>query len=491
VPVNYSFIPNNTTLLENIFELKSSWSYHSPITATFIGQGTIPEYKKYNYDFGDVPIFSNIEQKHNCVHSFGNEALTIDSIVLIGGDTNLFIIDYDALYDLIVEPNTYLQIPIRFVPTEKGKYKIYLEMTHDANHNYNRSKDTIEIYGNCITENTDLIANLEIPTLYSCVKEEAVLKIKNTSEANIIIDSVILTKLPPDIYISFVTNPQNILPIELQPNQEISFNISIYAERDKTGVLNTEVFYNAENKITLSENIEPITSTIASTIIITENNVMPGDTLNLIFQSEIEQKSENNFDYKITLNINRKMLFCLEKNCTIKINNNDFNVNITQYEDRIEFALPSPSFEINKPTTIQFELPLLVILAKEKETIIEYELISNRCYYSNITDVDIKVSPVCMDSNRVLLFDNFPYATINPNPTNNEINLKINLLENDNLTFIIYDILGNEIYKSEQNPYTKGIHNINIKLNDIADGTYILETKSNTINTNTKIIINH
>lgn len=490
IPVNYSFIPNNTIPLENVFWLESNWNYHSPIITTFTGQGTMPECKAYNYDFGVVPIFSKITQSHNCVYSFGNEALTIDSIVLISSNTNSFVIGYETLYDLIVEPDDYLQIPITFNPTSKGEHKISLEITHDANPNYQRSKDTIHIYGVCVTENTDLIATLEIPTLYSCITDEAILRIRNIGDANIIIDSILLFG-QPNIFASAFTNaPQNTLPVELQPNREIYFPINIYAERDKKGVLTTEIFYNAENKIILSEKIEPITTTIASNIIISPSILIPGDTLHLLCQSNILQKSENNFEYKITLNIDKKTLFCLEEKCLINIDNNNFYVDIMQYIDRVEFALPTDYFELNNQTTMQFELHLLVMLAKEKETIIDYELISDRCYYSNITNIDIKVSPVCMDSSRVLLFDNFPYATINSNPANNEIDLKINLLENDDITIIIYDLLGNEIYKSDNNAYTKGIHNINIELNDIADGIYILETRSNTINTNIKIIIN-
>ena len=497
VIANYSFIPADKMPLENVFELASKWTYHNPITATFKAQGTIPEYEAYNYDFGEVPILSNILHHHNCVFSFGNEALTIDSIVLIGGDANSFEIDYEILYDLFIDPNEYLKIPITFAPTFKGEHKIFLEITHDANPNYIRTKDTIEIYGICITENSDLIVDLEIPMLHSCVTEEALLNIKNIGEASIIIDSVLLIGQPDIFYSAFKNNPANQLPLELQHNENISFPINIYAERDKIGTLTTEIFYNSENKIVVSKPIEPITSTIistaTSTLVIPTNTILPGDTLYLICQSNISQKSENNFEYKINLNVNKTMLFCLQESCYISINNNgtnySYSVNVTQYIDKIEFSLPTDFFEINGNATFQFELPFLVLLAAEKETTIEYELISDRCYYSGASNLDVKVSPVCMDSTRLLVFDGFPYASINQNPTNDEIDLTINLLEKDTVSVVIYDLLGNEVHRIDDNIYEKGKHNIKIKLTDISNSIYFVQTKSNTINTTQKIVV--
>jgi hypothetical protein len=493
VKADYSFIPMDTIALENVFELTSSWERHTPITAIFKGQGTIPMYEAFDYDFGDVSIFSNIPYTHNCVYSFGNEALTIDSIVLIGGDVNSFDIDYGKLYNLFIEPNEYLELSIGFKPTFKGKHKVFLEITHDANLNYLRSKDTIEIYGNCITENTDLVVNLDVPILYSCNTEEALLSIKNTGEANIIIDSIQLNCLPNVFISAFVNNPDNQLPIELQHNEAILFFINIYAEREKKGSLDVDVFYNSENKVRVSEKIEPITSTIASTLTIPTNTIVPGDTIYLMCQSNILEKSEKDFKYEINLNVEKKLLYCLEKKCYIYIKNNgksnNYLVDLEQYKNKIEFSLPKEFFEIDGYTTIQFELPLLVILAPEKEISIVYELVSDRCYYSESGSLDIKVLPVCADSLRQLLFDGFPYMSINQNPTDDEINLTINLLDKDNVSILVYDLLGNEVYRTDNNIYEKGKHNIKVKIKDATNAVYFVQTKSRTINTTQKVVI--
>ena len=368
---NYSFVPINTIPLENKFALQSNWNYHPQITATFIGQGTIPEYEGYDCDFGNVPIFSNKDTIHKCIYSFGNEALTIDSIVLIGGDINSFVINYNALYNLIIEPNEYLEMPITFKPTEKGMHKIFLEITHDAHPNYLRGKDTIEIYGICLTENTDLIVNLDVPLIYSCITEEATLTIENIGEASIIIDSVLLFGYPDVFSFSFANNLQNTQSIELKHNDKISFPINIYAEREKNGTLIAEVFYNDENKIVVSEPIEPITYTIRNTIhniSIPKNSLMPNDTLFLYFETYIHKESEKNFEYVINLHLPKKMLFCLEEKCMIGITGSTLNgvkysVDIKQHEDRIEFSLPTDFFEIDRITTIAFELPFLILLA--------------------------------------------------------------------------------------------------------------------------------
>ena len=502
--MNYCFIPTNTTPLENTFELVSKWSHHEPITATFIGQGTIPELNTYNYDFGDVSIFSNILHNHNCVYSFGNETLTIDSIVLIGGDTNSFIIDYSKLYNLYVEPNEYFEIPVTFSPTSKGLHKIFLEITSDANPNYLRSKDTIEIYGNCITENTDLVVDLQLPIIRSCVTEELLLNIENIGEANIIIDSILLIGEPNVFISSFKNTIQDMLPIELISKEKISFPINVYIEKDKAGTLNIEIFYNNESKIIISETIKPIASTIqstiASTVIIPKETMLPGDTLYLIFQSDILEKSENNFEYKIKLYTNKEQLYCLKENCLIEINTNGkehyYPVPIKQYLDRIEFSLPTDFFEINATTIFQFELPFYVLLAEDKKINIDYELISERCYYPTATNFHINISPICADTLRILTFDAFSYIDINQNPTTDKIELTLNLLDDDIITIVVYDLLGNEIYNMPNKNYEKGKYNIKIDMMatdylplQTNNAVFFVQTKSKTINTTLKVIL--
>ena len=114
---------------------------------------------------------------------------------------------------------------------------------------------------------------------------------------------------------------------------------------------------------------------------------------------------------------------------------------------------------------------------------------SDRCYYSGVGNLDVRVSPVCMDSLRVLVFDGFPYASINGNPASEEFDLKINLLEKDTLSIVVSDLLGNEIYRIDDSTYEKGIHNIKIKLENTSDGVYFVHTKSNTINVTNKVIL--
>jgi len=495
-PISFSFIPLNILPMENTVELASQWKNHTPIFATVKAQGTIPVIETYDYNFGTYPINSNIINNHPIISSLGNEALTIDSIVFIGGDFNSFEINYSQLKNFLVEPNTQFIYPVKFNPKFSGEHKISLEITHDANPNYARSTDTVEIRGYCITENLDLLLDLTMPEIYSCQTELANVSLKNIGLAKILIDSVLL-KCEPNIFsATFTDNISQIFPTELQENGEIILPLEIYTERNKNGVLDVTAFYNSENKINVKAPVNPITSSIKTNLILSKNSMTPNDTVVLFCKAEITQKSEKEFNFVIRLNFNRINFAVLERKCFINFfaseNNSDvkkIETTITQFENHIEFEIPISTLKIADATVMEFEIKLLTLLAPQKEVQFNFEVISERCYDSEIAILDVRINPVCADNLRQLNFDGFPYLMIKQNPAENNIDFTINLIDDDLISIMLTDLLGNIVYEKNDFVLSKGKHNFAIETHSIVSAEYFLTVNSTQLSTTQKVIV--
>jgi hypothetical protein len=493
VPLNFSFIPQDILPMENIVELVSAWKNHTPILATVKAQGTIPVIETANYNFGTHTINSQITHNHAIIKSLGNEALTIDSIVFLSGDSSSFLINYLQLQNFLVEPNTQFSCFITFQPKFSGEHKILLEITHDANPNYARSKDTVEISGYCITENLDLLLDLTMPEIYSCQTVDANVSLKNTGLASITVDSILL-KCEPNIFsATFTDDISQIFPTELHENETLNLPLKIYAERNKNGILEASAFYNSENEINIQKPVSPITSNIKTNLNISTNSITPGDTVYIFCKAEITQKSEKEFNFAIRLNLNRKNFAVLEKKCYIEFftseNNSILEATITQFENYIEFEIPISDIKIDNATVIGFEIKLLTLLAPQKEVQFSFEVISERCYNSEIAILDVRVNPICADDFRQLNFDGFPYLMIKQNPTENNIDFAINIIEDDLVSIMLMDLLGNVVYEKSDLVLGKGKHNFTIDTYSVVSAEYFLTVNSNQFSTTKKVIV--
>lgn len=490
--LSVNFEPKDTNLMLNKVELSSKWKLHEPIYVTITGQGTIPVIETFDYDFGEIPIYSQKTEMVKIASSKGNEILTIDSIYALSGDESSFEIDYASLKNILLEPEEDVQQYITFNPQFIGEHKLILAVVHDANPNFIRSIDTIKIVGRSTSSSDKYKFNLLLSKINVCNSEEAYVVIKNDGNGKLLIDSVLLQQVNGNFEAEFDETNTAEFPIFIEAGEEKTLPIKIYTERGQGGTLQVEIFYNEIGKAILSADINPYVDTIRTTITKSLTSVSPGDTLRLLFNSTINQISEKESNFKIDLKLNKKIFHLLKNTADMTFisgkNEDKIQVNLTQYDDYIQVEV-SKNKEINNVTTINLAIDFLVLLSNETETKIIYEISSDRCYETNVIEFPMKILPVCGQSVRQLQVVDFDMLTINNNPAKDKIDITFVLTENAVVDFYIYDISGRIVWEKKQIELEKGTHDFVIFPDNLSSSEYFINVKSEKFTITKKIII--
>ena len=103
------------------------------------------------------------------------------------------------------------------------------------------------------------------------------------------------------------------------------------------------------------------------------------------------------------------------------------------------------------------------------------------CYNTQTIITDLK-------TDNDFLIDNF-YISNYPNPFNLNTIIEINILEKNNYTISIYDILGKEIFTIYNGILNSGKHSFAFSGSDLSSGVYILRANSNNYNASRKLIL--
>lgn len=78
-----------------------------------------------------------------------------------------------------------------------------------------------------------------------------------------------------------------------------------------------------------------------------------------------------------------------------------------------------------------------------------------------------------------------------PNPATLNTNISFNIVEKNNVTVNVYDVLGNVVSTvSQQNDFEKGYHTLNINTSNFSSGIYYISLEINGIKETKKLIIN-
>ena len=396
-----------------------------------------------------MPLYSNNTSQPELIFSAGNEQLTIDNIVFFSGDSSSFTIDYASLQDIIVPEGDSFSFPVIFYPTTPGEHYIQLQVTHDANPNYQRTTSLVTISGFCGTDNKDLFSDILIDILPSCQTTPADLIIKNNGEAKIEIDSISIKSTPSEVqtYIS----PLPTYPITLNSNETVNIPVHVFIEKSNNAEMVVDIGYNSGSNYIFAKQITPTISTIKSVFQSSSTNLTPGDTLTLLCRAEISNKSELPLEQQVTLEFNKKLFFCLDTTCQQVLidgnNNTSPPITIKQYANYIQFDLSDVPFLITSDNSIiEFQLRFLTLLSPEKTDNVIFELKSERCYNSTPTLQTLTILPICADAVRTsVVFDKFAYWEVRTEDYNSEIEVIINLLADDTIDLFLNDLLGNKV----------------------------------------------
>jgi hypothetical protein len=121
--------------------------------------------------------------------------------------------------------------------------------------------------------------------------------------------------------------------------------------------------------------------------------------------------------------------------------------------------------------------PTVILIAPDKN-IVERDIwpIADGEYLASVIEsqggIPADCSAVGIEEMKQNVFTGF--SSIFPNPVNNVFNMQIDVVEDAFISFEVYNLLGEKIIEVPSNEYVKGTHTIQLPVENIANGTYLV-----------------
>jgi hypothetical protein len=474
--INISYLPS--TSKNNLYEakLETNWQYHKPITVTLKGEGTLPVVKFSDFDFGKVHINTTVQKSALILTTSGNEDLTIDSIYFNSGDYQEFFIDYSLLKNIKLSPKTLYEIPISFKPTTKGKFAIKLNIIHDANPNYGRSIDIVNINGEGVITNYQ--SNLIIDNDFRvCNNNTGIFSLKNTGDVDFMLDSA-------NILISgcdFTATPSKSLPAILTPNSEYQSKIQFFnvTRSDINVKINSVINDTILNKI--ENSYSPIQNKISINQL-EKLEFTPGDSLNINISGRFNEKTDDGFNFYLKLEVTQKLLYLLNNDLILKYGKNGENsIKCIAIQDLDSIIIYSKEklFSENKNIIWSIEIPFLVLLNEVKQMAINIKIAENECFEKDNSDVATELLDVCVFNVRnVKLIPEQARYSIKVMQNEGILIVNADLSAEETVNFNILDLNGKKILEKSKYSLHKGNQSVIFEINNFASGVYLVSIDS-------------
>lgn len=475
--INLSFRPSLVGNYNLEAEYSTNWKQHQNVIISLKGIGTLPIIKTNDFVFDTTEIYNIRDSIAFIVASLGNEKLNIDSIVAIQGDSNSFDIDYLKLKNISILENNNLSIPIRFLPTKLGYHELILEVTHDANPNYERSKSYIKISGTAVEPtNSDIEISIITNQTYICLLDTAIVNIKNNGKSNVDISNL---KINADTNI-ILTKILDFQPSTIKPNEEKSYKILVYTEKNKGGKVKViaTFFDNLEKEIDFD-----YYPTVNQLSIDLKNDIKysVGDTVVLSIEGEYPNRSDHNVNFYLKLDIKNEYLYLIDFPHTVDIITNNgvqtIDLIVNQHSDYIEF-ISDELIKLDSKAAWKFDLKFLGLLSPSKDSVWNISFTSDRCFDAVTENISSELNDICVFNVRhIKLITDIFMTNIYPNPIKERINLKVIMPEDDNIEIDIFNEKGENIIKNKLFSLKKGIHFVSLDFGNVPNGLYFLNVR--------------
>ena len=93
------------------------------------------------------------------------------------------------------------------------------------------------------------------------------------------------------------------------------------------------------------------------------------------------------------------------------------------------------------------------------------------------------------DNNDNLTTVNADHLNVYPNPVRNNAQVSVKLDNAASVSYVIYDLSGRVVIKSEVGTYNKGTHTVNINTSNLSNGTYIIRVNAGDKSETTKFLV--
>lgn len=486
--IGFTFIPSKSGDYNIEAELGTNWKLHQNVLLTLKGIGTIPIIKTNDVKFADINVYETRDKISQIIINEGNEELTIDSIVPISGDFNSFEIDFTLLKNLRVAESKNLEIPIKFKPSRLGYHELLLEVMHDANPNYQRSTSYIKVSGTAL-EPTDRDIEISIVTKETlvCLLDTSIVKIRNKSNNNVDFTNLqILDK--GDIIRAEILD---FTPTIITPNEEKSYKVLIYTEKDKGGKISIEATFFENLKKYLEFDYYPLVNEL--TIGLNENvKYEAGDTVIVTLNGKYPNNTDRKVNFYLKMDIRNDYLYLIDFPKTLDIISDNgiqkINLTISQNDKFIEFT-SDEIIELNSPASWNFDLKFMGLLSPTKDSVWQINFSSEKCFENSEKNLNTKLNDVCVFNVRhIQLITNIFMTILNNNPIKNQIDLKVIMPDDDNIEIEIFNENGEKFAEKKLFSLKKGIHFVSLDFCCVPNGLYFLKVRKKDIFNSLKFV---
>ncbi len=432
----------------------TNWRLHPKVDATLAGEGTLPVLSAFDTDFGTVQVNRTHDSTTVCIRSDGNEALTIDSIYIAGGDATSFIISSAELRKKrVVSPGDSIVIPATFTPTTIGYKEIILAAVHDAAPNFQRRTSQFRFYGNASPDDTlqgDMQLKMNAGTMPACLRQPIVMTVKNTGNRTLTIDSLYVIS-PQQADLAIVSTPQ--LPYSLPRDEEISASFFAVPK----GNLPLELTFRATASaagIFLEEKREiiPVMHNTSAELHFNSSSLLPGQNGDMTINGTIETSDTVQIHPSITLTLPSKMALISTNtaNCTLTEGRESriTPVAVVQSQNEIQISFSAPlvlSQSAKWEITLPYQLMLSELMKAESELTFYDKL--GGCFNNAKAYAAFDISPVCAQIIRTVKAMTGVYMLLgtSPQPADASIDLRYLSPEPMLVDFTAVNTLGTSI----------------------------------------------
>ncbi len=140
------------------------------------------------------------------------------------------------------------------------------------------------------------------------------------------------------------------------------------------------------------------------------------------------------------------------------------------------------------PTSNQFQQEVITIgtLSTATSVLFRFRLVTEMTYSNNFYLDDINLTTITSINEQ---FNHALNLSVFPNPSNDQVSVVFDLLEDKVVEITLHDVLGKTVKTIHKQAFTNGNHSISIPVNDISKGIYFVKVNMNNIITTQKIIV--
>ncbi len=500
VRLDLLFKPADTSDYNIKAEYSVDWRPHGPFSIELIGKGTIPVLETYDAAFDSTVIFTQKQKTDTVIRSFGNETLHIDSVFVIGGDTEQFNIDLLAYKNINVPyytSDSLVTMDITYAPDMVGDHELKLGVRNDAMPDYERRVDTITITGICVPADTlDAEVEIEAPSeLTACLTTDYKVNIQNTGNVDLYLDDI---QIIPDIIEADLKVIPN-YPVELPVDSGHSYDIEVFGCRGESGSFIAEAFFSRMDAKpdTIIRSAETLVETISTPLTIDQVEKItatPGDTTSVNLTGDIPHGIDKPVGFSMNLYLDRENFDLLKTQAILFIegntNSQKVNVELIQEKARVIIKSESNEIDIQEKSTWGLEIPFMTLLSEEHTPLLKYAMSASDCYLSDSINIEAEITGVCFSGFRnVQLIDNEVLMSVSPNPVRDELTVDLFLPEKGDVKFTINNTLGKKITQIDNLNLEKGAHSLIFDVRSLQNGIYIISMRTKNKIRNSMVII--